>query len=306
MSQKSTTTKIKEDFRHNWQLYLIVSPVIIFFLIFSYAPMAGIVMAFQNYSIAGGIFGSEWVGLQHFRDFFGSMQFPRLMRNTFLLSFYDLLLNFPAAIIFALLMNELRNLKFKRVIQTISYMPFFISMVVVAGIIMNFFSSTGAMTMLISSLGGPSGNLMGQAGMFRSIFVGTNLWQNIGFNSIIYMAALAGIDQEQYEAATIDGANRLKQTLYVTLPGLAPTITIMFILRVGNLLTVNFEKVLLLYSPATFETADVISTFVFRRGLLQLDYGFSTAVGLFNSVIALVLILAANFVARKTSETSLF
>jgi len=298
--------KIKKDFKAHWPLYLIVSPVIIYFLIFNYAPMGGIVMAFQNYNIRAGIRGSEFVGLRHFTEFFGSFQFQRVMRNTFLLSFYDLLVNFPAPIIFALLMNELRHLRFKRVIQTISYMPFFISMVVIAGLIMDFFSSSGAMTLLISRLGGPSGNLMGQARLFRPIFVGTNLWQTIGFSSIIYMAALAGIDQEQYEAATIDGAGRLKQTWYITLPGIAPTIIILLILRIGQLLTVNFERVLLLYSPATYETADVISTFVFRRGLLDFDFSFATAVGLFNSIVALTLILTANFAARKTTETSLF
>ena len=298
--------RIKKDFKSHWPLYLIISPVVIYFLIFNYAPMGGIVMAFQNYNIRAGIFGSEFVGFRHFTEFFGSFQFQRVMRNTFLLSFYDLLVNFPAPIIFALLMNELRHLRFKRVIQTISYMPFFISMVVIAGLIMDFFSSSGAMTLLISRLGGPSGNLMGQARLFRPIFVGTNLWQTIGFSSIIYMAALSGIDQEQYEAATIDGAGRLKQTWYITLPGIAPTIIILLILRIGQLLTVNFERVLLLYSPATYETADVISTFVFRRGLLDFDFSFATAVGLFNSIVALTLIMMANFAARKTTETSLF
>lgn len=273
---------------------------------FNYVPMFGVIMAFQDFRPALGVFRSDWIGLTHFIDFFESHYFLRLLRNTFLLSFYDLIVNFPAAIVFALLLNELRHKLFKKCIQTISYMPFFISMVVISGIILDFFSSTGAVTEIISRLGGPEGNLIGRSELFRSIFVGTNVWQFMGFNSIIYLAALAGIDQELYEAAVIDGANRWKQTLHVTLPGIASTIIIMLILRVGQLMTVNFEKVILLYSPSTYITADVIQSFTFRKGLIDFNFGYSTAVGLFNSLMNFSFLLTANWLAKKHSDTSLF
>ena len=298
-------SKVATDFRRNWPIYLLLLPVVVYFIIFSYIPMVGILMAFQNFNLRLGFFNSPWVGFQHFIDFFSSHHFVRVIRNTFMISFYQLLL-FPAPIIFALLLNELRSISFKRVVQTISYMPFFISTVVFAGIVLNFFSSTGAMTQVISFFGGPSGNLIGQPGMFRGIFVGTGLWQTLGFSSIIYVAAIAGVDQELYEAARMDGAGRLRQTWHITLPGIAPTVTILLILAIGQLLNVGFERIILLYSPATFETGDVISSFVFRRGLLEVDYSFGAAVGLFNSVVAFVLIIGANFFARRYSETSLF
>ena len=297
--------KVATDFRRNWPIYTLLLPVVIYFIVFNYIPMVGVLMAFQNYNLRLGFFQSEWVGFQHFINFFNSHHFVRVIRNTFLISFYQLLL-FPAPIIFALLLNELRSISFKRVVQTISYMPFFISTVVFAGIILNFFSSTGTATQIISFFGGPSGNLIGQPGMFRGIFVGTGLWASLGFSSIIYVAAIAGVDQELYEAARMDGASRLKQIWHITLPGIAPTITILLILSLGQLLNVGFERIILLYSPATFETGDVISSFVFRRGLLEVDYSFAAAVGLFNSVVAFVLIIMANYGARKMGETSLF
>ena len=298
--------RIKKDWKRNKTIYLMVLPVIAFYIIFQYAPMAGVLMAFENYSIKDGIFGSQWVGLKNFLDFFKSYYFVRLLKNTFLLSFYDLLIGFPAPIIFALLMNELVCAKFKKTVQTISYMPYFISMVVVAGIIIDFFSSTGAMTAFISKLGGPSGNLMGMPKLFRSIFIGTNLWQFLGFGSVIYMAALAGIDPQLYEAATLDGASRLQQIIHITIPSISSTILILLILRLGNLMTVSFEKVILLYSPSTYSVGDVIMSFTYRKGLLESNYGYSTAVGLFNSAMNFILLVLANTLSRKYSETSLF
>lgn len=297
---------IAKDIKANKTIYFMLIPIVLFFFIFNYVPMFGVIMAFQDFRPALGVFRSDWIGLTHFIDFFESHYFLRLLRNTFLLSFYDLIVNFPAAIVFALLLNELRHKLFKKCIQTISYMPFFISMVVISGIILDFFSSTGAVTEIISRLGGPEGNLIGRSELFRSIFVGTNVWQFMGFNSIIYLAALAGIDQELYEAAVIDGANRWKQTLHVTLPGIASTIIIMLILRVGQLMTVNFEKVILLYSPSTYITADVIQSFTFRKGLIDFNFGYSTAVGLFNSLMNFSFLLTANWLAKKHSDTSLF
>jgi len=297
---------IKKDFKKNKLVYLMVSPVILFFIVFHYIPMAGIVMAFERYTPKQGILGSTWVGLQNFKDFLGSYYFFRLIKNTFLLSFFDFVFFFPVPIIFALLLNEVRNKFFKNAIQTISYVPHFIALVVICGLIVDFTSSDGVITNLVVLLGGKRANLLGRSELFRTIFISSNIWQNMGFHSIIYVAALANIDQELYEAAYVDGANRWKQTLRITLPGLAPTILILLILRAGTLLSVGFEKVILLYSPVTYETADVISSFIYRKGLIEANYGYSTAVGLFNSVINFGFLLGANFLSKKYSETSLF
>jgi len=287
-------------------IYFLLIPVIVYFVIFSYIPMTGLVMAFQNFTPKGGIFGSPWVGLKHFADFFGSTYFGRLMRNTVMISVLDLLWGFPAPILFALLLNELRGKVFKRTVQTISYMPYFISMVIICGIIADFTSSEGVITDLFVALGGERKNLLGQAGNFRTIYVASNIWQSVGFSSIIYLATLSSVDQELYEAAALDGAGRLRQVWHVTLPGIASTIIIMLILRMGSMLAVGYEKIILLYSPATYETADVISSYVYRKGLQEFNYGYSTAVGFFNSVINTALLVITNAISRKYSETSLF
>ena len=281
-------------------------PVVLYFIIFNYIPMAGIVMAFEKFTVKDGIFGSPWVGLKNFTDFFQSYYCFRVIRNTFLLSFYDLIFGFPAPIIFALLLNEVHSRVFKRSVQTISYLPYFISMVVIAGLIIDFTGSGGFITNILQNFGVKNENLLAKAEYFRTIFVSTNIWQNLGFGSIIYLASLSGIDPELYEAAVIDGAGKIKQIWHVTLPGISSTIIILLILRLGVMMTVSFEKVILLYSPITYETADVISSFTYRKGLLEFNYGYSTAVGLFNSVINFILILTANFLSRKYSETSLF
>lgn len=298
--------EIKRDLKLNKAIYMMLLPIIAFYIIFHYIPMTGLVMAFQRFRPGAGIFGSEWVGLRHFTDFFSSIFFVRIVRNTFLISFYDLLVGFPAPIIFALLLNELRNRYFKRIVQTVSYMPFFISLVIICGLIVEFTNSTGLVAQIVSIFGGSPTNYLGRPEYFRSIFVLSNIWQGIGFSSIIYLATLSNIDMQLYEAATIDGAGRMRQTWHITLPGIASTIIILLIMRMGSLLSVGFEKVILLYSPAIFETADVIGSFVYRRGLQEFNYGFSTAVGLFNSVIALILIVASNTISKKVTETSLF
>ncbi len=298
---------IKRDFIRNKSAYLLALPVLLFFIIFNYIPMAGIILGFEKFTPKAGVFLSEWVGLKNFINFFGSYYFWRLLRNTFLLSFFDLLFNFPAPIILALLLNEVGNKYFKKVIQTISYMPYFISMVVMAGIVLDFVATDGVITNALSSIGlVEKKNLLSVPSYFRTIFVGTSMWQGLGYGSIIYLAALSGVDQELYEAARIDGAGRWKQTIHVTLPGISSTIVIMLILRLGQLLSVGMDKILLLYNPLIYETADVISTFVYRKGIQDSDYGYSTAVGLFNSVINFLLLLIANAVSRKFSETSLF
>ncbi len=294
------------NYKQHKMIYWMTLPVVIFFLVFSYIPMAGILMAFQDYSPTTGIFASKWVGLQNFIEFFNSPNFYRVTKNTILLSVMDLVFNFPAPIILALLLNEIQGKIFKKTVQTISYLPYFLSTAIICGIIRDFTASNGPITSLVAPILGKSGNLLGMPEMFRTIFISTNIWQTIGYNSIIFLAALSQVDAQQYEAATIDGAGHWKQCLHVTIPGIAPTIIIMLILRIGQLLTVNFEKVLLLYNSATYDTADVISTYIYRQGILNRDYGYSTAVGLFNSIIGLVLILTANKISKKYSETSLF
>lgn len=268
--------------------------------------MTGIVMAFMHYEPAKGIWGSPWVGLKNFFDFFGSYYFWRLIRNTFLLSILDLIINFPLPIIFALMLNEVGNKVFKRGIQTISYMPYFVSMVVICGLISEFCASTGILSQIVRFFGGPSGNLLGKPDWFRSIFIGSNVWQGMGYNSIIYLAALSGIDPELYEAAKIDGAGRWRQMWSITIPCLAPTIVILLILRMGMMFNVGFEKVLLLYNPSTYETSDIISTFTYRKGLLDMNFSFSTAVGMFNSVINTTMLLMANAISKKFTDSSLF
>ncbi len=299
---------IRRDFVRNRSAYLLALPVVAFFIIFNYIPMAGIVLGFEKFTPKAGVFLSEWVGLKNFINFFGSYYFERLLKNTFLLSFFDLLFNFPAPIILALLLNEVGNKYFKKIVQTISYMPYFISMVVMAGIVIDFVASDGVITNALYAVGliDERKNLLSVSGYFRTIYVATGMWQGLGYGSIIYLAALSGVDQELYEAARIDGAGRWRQTWHITLPGISATIVVMLILRMGQIMSIGMDKILLLYNPLIYETADVISTFVYRKGIQEADYGYSTAVGLFNSVINFALLLISNTVSRKFSETSLF
>lgn len=298
---------IRRELIRNRYLYLLAVPVIAYYIIFCYLPIGGIAIAFKQYDLAKGIWDSSWVGLKYFKEFFESLYFPRLMKNTLLISIYDLLLGFPAPVIFALLLNELRGSFFKKMVQTITYLPHFISLVVICGMITDFFSTEGIITKILAALGGEQINYLGDPAYFRSIYVWTNVWQGIGWGSIVYLAAISGIDQELYEAAVIDGAGRLRQALSVTLPCIAPTIIIMLILRMGSIMSVGFEKIILLYSPATYETGDVIASFVYRRGLgTSAQYSYATAVGLFQSIVNLVLLFAANRISKRVSETSLF
>lgn len=299
--------RICDELHRNSILYIISVPIILYFILFCYLPMFGLVIAFKDYSVARGVLGSPWVGLEHFKSFFKSVYFIRVLRNTLLISFYDLLFGFPAPVIFALLINEIKCQKFKKTVQTITYLPHFISLVVICGIIMDFFSSTGIITQLITKLGGAKINYIGSADYFRSIYVATNIWQSIGWNSIIYLAALTGIDSQLYEAAAIDGAGKLRQTWDITIPGIMPTIIILLIMRVGQILNVGYEKIILLYSPATYETADVISSFIYRRGLQEANqYSYSAAVGMFSSITNLIVLITANAISNKISEVGLF
>lgn len=304
---KALPHNLSVDFRRNKVLYFLCIPIITYYIIFNYIPMAGVVMAFQRYAPAKGIMGSPWVGFDNFINFFTGPYFWRLLRNTAWLGILDLVINFPAPIIFALLLNEVKAARFKKVIQTISYMPHFISMVVICGILVDFTKSGGVISNIVASItGGQSQNLLGNPDYYRPIHVLSGTWQGVGYGSIIYLAALSSVDQELYEAAVVDGAGRWKQTIHITIPSILPTVIIMLIMRMGSVLQVGSDKVLLLYSPATYETADVISTYVYRVGLQNYDYGYSTAVGLFNSIVGTAFLLTTNAISKKYSETSLF
>jgi putative aldouronate transport system permease protein len=303
---KHRAIAIRHDFRMNWSVYVMVLPVIAYFVVFAYLPMGGVIMAFKNYSPSLGLLQSPWVGLQNFADFFGSYYCGRVIWNTLSISFLTLIFSFPAPILLALLLNEVGNKKFKSTVQTLSYMPYFISLVVIAGLIKSFVAQSGFITTFLVNFGVKSRDLLADPTMFRAIYVVSDIWQGIGFGSIIYLAALTSVDQELYEAAVIDGAGRLRQTWHITLPGIASTIIIMLILRLGQMFNVGYEKILLLYSPITYSTADVISTFVYRKGLLEASYGYSAAIGLFNSVVNLAMLLLANMLSRKYTESSLF
>ncbi|BCS82250.1 ABC transporter permease [Anaerocellum diazotrophicum] len=299
-----------KDLKRNKNLYFMILPILLYYLVFHYIPMYGLQIAFKDFSPAKGIIGSPWVGLEKFKEFFvyDSFYVWRIIRNTILINVYDIVFGFPAPIIFALLLNEIKNSFYKRTLQTISYMPHFISTVVIVGIILDFFSRDGLVNYILKTLGIVKEPIafMSEPGWFRPLYVGSGIWQNLGWGSIIYLAAISNIDSQLYEAAIIDGAGRLKQALYITLPGIMPTIIIMFILRVGSIMNVGFEKVFLMYNPLVYETADVISTYVYRKGLLEMDYGYGAAVGLFNSVVNFGFVILTNYISRKFTETSLW
>lgn len=311
MAKNKTNTKIKTPLKkilkRDKYLLMMVAPCVLYFLIFHYLPMVWNVVAFQDYSIRKGIFGSEWIGLDNFIRFFKSPYAIRVIRNTFLLSFMDLVIGFPVPIVFALLLNEVNNRGIKRVVQTFTYLPHFVSVVAVVGMMKIFLSPTdGIINLMIQAFGGTTINFFSEAKWFRWLYVLSNVWQNFGWDSIIYFAAIAGVNPELYEAARVDGAGRWKKMLYVTLPCISPTIIVLLIMRIGWLLSVGFEKIILMYNESTYETADVISTYVYRVGLLNSDFSYGTAIGLFNCLVSLILILLANGLSRKYSETSLF
>ncbi|MFC6465286.1 ABC transporter permease [Marinilactibacillus sp. GCM10026970] len=298
--------RVKKDFHHNKIKYLMALPVIIFFLVFAYRPMYGLLMVFQNFSPRLGIEGSEWVGFYHFQRFFNDPNAFRIIRNTFNISIWSLLFGFPAPIILALLINEIKNKYVKRIVQTVSYMPYFVSIVVVCSLIIFFTQSNGLIPSMMDFFGLQRQNILANPRYFVPIYVISGIWQTVGWDSIIYLAALSGIDQEQYEAAKIDGASKFQQMWNITIPGLKPTIIILLILRMGSLLSVGFEKILLLYSPSTFSVADVISTYVYRMGLLNADYSYAAAIGLLNTLVNLTLLLLTNHISKKVAGSGLF
>lgn len=309
MQSKDFLVQLKKDLLKHKDAYLLVLPVVAFYILFHYKPMYGVIIAFKDYRPAVGLLESDWApkyGFQHFIDFFSSYYFTRILKNTLVISLTSLVLGFPAPIIFALMLNELRNMKLKKVTQTISYMPHFISTVVIAGMIKMFVSEKGVITAVLAMFGMERIPLLTRPEYFVPIYVLSGIWQSIGWNAIIYLAALSGIDQQLYEAAALDGANRWQQTLHVTLPGISGTIIIMFLLNMGNIMNVGYEKIILLYNEGIYETADVISTFVYRKGLLSFEWSYSAAVGVFNSVINFIVIIIFNKISKKVTEVSLW
>ena len=291
---------------HNPWLYVMALPVIAYYIIFHYLPMYGVVIAFKDYVPARGIWESGWVGFKHFQTFFSSTYFPRLLRNTLAINLKELLFSFPIPIVFAILLNEVRSTRFRRISQSITYMPHFVSTVVICGLLVDFTKSTGVLTNLFVALGMDRINMLSVPEYFQGIFIGGIVWQSFGWDSIIYFAALTGIDPALYDAARVDGAGRFKQILHVTLPGIAPTIVVLMLLRIGSMMSVSWDRIVLLYNPLTYETADVLSSYVYRIGLTKMQYSFATAVSLFNSVINILLLIGANSLSKRVSENSLW
>lgn len=287
-------------------IYIMLIPICLYYIIYKYIPMFGNMIAFQDYSITRGILDSEFVGLKHFKSFLNDVYFFRLLKNTLSINIYGLLLDFPAPIILALLLNEVRIAGFKRSVQTITYMPHFISTVIVSGMVLDFVAGDGMINSILGAFGIAPISFTTEAKYFYGIYTISGIWQSMGWGSIIYLSALAGIDMGLYEAASIDGASRWRQTLTITLPCLLPTISIMLITRIGQMLSVGYEKILLLYNPALYERADVISTYVYRKGILGAEYSYSAAVDFFNSIINFILLLFSNSISKKLTGNGLF
>ncbi|WP_066190615.1 ABC transporter permease [Gracilibacillus timonensis] len=296
----------KKNLISNWQLYVFLLPAIIYFFVLHYIPMYGVQIAFKNFIANQGILGSPWVGFDHFERFFNSYYFWRLLKNTLLINLYQLVL-FPLPIIFALMLNEIRNGVFKKWAQTLTYAPHFISVVVVVGMIVAFLEpSTGLINHAIVALGGEPISFMTSPDWFRHVYVWSGEWQSLGWGTIIYLAALAGVNPELHEAAKVDGATRMQRILHINIPSILPTVVILFILNIGKFMSIGFEKVLLMKNSLNSETSDIIQTFVYETGLLEGQYSFAAAIGLFDSAINIFLLVMINQIARKTSENSLW
>lgn len=304
------TVKYKKPFlkyasQNKW-LYFLVMPGILYLLIFNYIPMFGIVIAFKDFNFVKGIWGSSWIGFDNFERLFRSKDFYIVLKNSILLSFYRLIWGFPFPILVALLLNEIKNMTFKKVTQTVMYLPHFISWVVVSGMIINFLAPSGAINYIVQMLGGKSVSFLQKPEYFRSIVVAAGIWKEVGWGTIVYLAAMAGIDQEMYEAAYIDGANRIQRILYITLPSILPTIFVLLILNMGNVLRNGFEQIFLLYNPMVYSVADVFETYTYRIGLQSGRYSYSAAVGIFQSVVGLILITVTNKIAKRMGQSTLY
>ena len=300
-------SKFNKALNRDWQLYLLCIPAIVFILIFNYGPMYGVQIAFKNYKTGLGIWGSEWIGFEHFERFFKSPNFKTILPNTLRISIYQLVAGFPFPVIIALLLNQVQHLKYKKFVQTTLYAPHFISIVVLASMITVFLSpSTGIVNVLLEKIGLDRVHFMGVPEYFEDIFVWSDVWQSAGWGSIIYIAALSAVNPELYEASKMDGASRLQQILYVDIPSILPTIVIMFILRTGQFMNVGFQKAFLLQNSLNLPRSEIISTYVYKIGLLNSQFSYSTAINLFNTVVNIILILSVNFLAKRLSEQSLW
>lgn len=300
-------TQAAKSFKRHWQLYLLVIPPVLYFVLFKYIPIANAVLAFKDYNVMLGIWGSPWAGLKHFKLFFENPVFWTLIQNTLLISLYHLLIAFPIPIVLALCLNEVRVGFFKKTVQLVTYAPYFISTVVMVSIIILFLSPRlGIVGDLMAAFGMERKDILGDPSLFRSVYVWSDVWQNAGYSAIIYLAALAGVDPSLYEAAKVDGASRWRKMLHIDVPGLLPTATIILILNAGTIMAVGFEKIYLLQNPLNLSVSEIIATYVYKIGLLNANYSFATAVGLFNSVVNLLLLLLVNAVARRVSSNSLW
>lgn len=296
----------REAFQRDWQLYSLALIPLIFFAIFKYGPMVGNVIAFRRFRPGGSIFGDEWVGVRYIEMFVNDPSFWHVFTNTVVLGALSLVVCFPLPIILALLLNEVRKKHFKKIVQSISYLPHFLSVVIVVGMLMQILSLEGTVNQIVGAFGGESVPFLQRPEWFRTIYVGSEAWQTVGWGTILYLAALTSVDDSLYEAARIDGAGRWRQTWHVTLPGIRPTMITLLILNIGMFLNVGFEKVLLLYNPLTYETADVISTYLYRVGLVSNNLSYAAAIGLFQALIGLVMVLSANLISRRMVGTSLW
>lgn len=306
MGKRSRSARARIAWQRDKHLYLLFTLPTIYFAVFHYAPMYGVLLAFKDYSVARGIFGSEWVGLDNFRQFLSDPNSWRVVRNTFLMNIYQIVFGFPIPIVLALLFNEVRNGLIRRFAQTASYLPHFIAPVVVAGMVTSFLAADGIVNNIVEFFGGESEIWLLQPEWFRTIFVASGIWQTAGWSAIIFLAAIAAVDQNLYEAAYVDGANRWQRITHITIPSIMPTIIIMFLLRLGAILTLDYQKILLLYSGTTRETGDVLGTYIYRRGIEGADFSYATTVGLIQAVVGLIFVVTSNWIARRFSDTSLW
>lgn len=299
-------SKLKKRIMKHWQLYLLILPSIICIIIFKYIPMYGVQIAFRDYNPNLGFSGSPWVGLKYFKDFFSSYQFLRLLFNTLSISIYSLIALLPVPVILAISLNEARWKFFSKTVQTVTYAPYFISTVVLVSIIFQFLSPHGLLNNLLSLVGISPVDIMSNPTVFKSLYVWSGVWQQAGYYAVIYLAALAGINTELYEAAWIDGASTIKKIIHIDLPGILPTVIIILILNTASILNIDYQKILLMQNQLNMAVSDVISTYVYRQGLISVQYSYSAAIGLFNSVISMILFYAVNYFSRKNTETSLW
>ncbi|WP_396125543.1 ABC transporter permease [Bacillus sp. Marseille-Q3570] len=301
-------TKMKNSYLiKNWQIYSMILPGLLYFLVFKYIPLGGIVIAFQDYSVYGGIFESPWVGLKHFQNLFEYPEFYTILKNTLLISLYQLIFGFPAPIILALFLNEVRKMFFKRTVQTVLYLPHFLSWVIVGGLVISFLSpSTGIVNEIVRWFGGEPIFFIQEPEYFRSIIVSSGIWKEVGWGTIIYLAAMAGINPELYEAAEVDGAGKFRQAISITIPCILPTIMVLLLLRIGNILDLGFEQIYMLLNPLVRETGEVFDTYIYRAGLLGGQYSYTTAIGLFKSIVGFILLVGANKLSKKMTGNSIY